>query len=195
MKDYFRGCVLLSGYILESADFFEKSSFDFDKLFYIRTEALKEWEKIFSDLSKAFITPMDREDILYINKRLRQLLFAVQDCAAELYTELPGGFRLLKKPSYEIKNAVVACCKNINCFLKEFSRKGKPPLIKYMNDSEKLILEGEARYFNALESIRRGAGVFNEACKELHALNCLKSCMDSCMEVIYSIEHAIIKNT
>jgi predicted phosphate transport protein (TIGR00153 family) len=200
--NYFDTFVELVGYSCDAADLLHDTMCNFkaEKLY----EKMKEMHAIehkgdearhamVRKLSREFITPIEREDIMAMADSIDNVTDTIEDVLMRMYM-----FNIKKIREYAVKMSeiIVKCCSALKKALAEFSNFRKSQIL------HELLVE-----INHLEE--DGDRLFTEATRDLF-VNCkdpievtawaqtfdfLEKCCDACEDVSDVIESVIMKNT
>ncbi|NLY18168.1 MAG: DUF47 domain-containing protein [Clostridiaceae bacterium] len=200
--NYFDAFVKLVGYSCQAADLLNEivTNFNAGKL----PEKTKEMHNIehsgdferhgvLRKLSREFITPIEREDIMALTDSIDDVTDTIEDVVMRMYMFNIQGIR---EHAIKMTEIIVKCCNALKQALEEFHNFRKSKIL------HNLIVE-----VNVLEE--EGDKLFTEAIRHLY-VNCkdpieviawdqtfsyLESCCDACEEVANVIESIIMKNT
>ena len=144
-------------------------------------------------LAKAFVTPMDREDMAQISANIDEVADSIEEVLQRLYVdevkEIPSSLK-------DFSEKIVGCCELMKKVLEELPTFKKPKKLKDMilelgaleEECDKLYLEGTL-------NIRKENDDFLLIIALRETLYKLERCADACEHVCDSIEMIIMKNT
>ena len=144
-------------------------------------------------LAKAFVTPMDREDMAQISANIDEVADSIEEVLQRLYVdevkEIPSSLK-------EFSEKIVGCCELMKKVLEELPTFKKPKKLKDMilelgaleEECDKLYLEGTLNIRKENDDV-----LLIIALRE--TLYKLERCADACEHVCDSIEMIIMKNT
>ena len=144
-------------------------------------------------LSREFITPIEREDIMSLADAIDDVTDTIEDVLFRLYM---FNIRSVKEHARKMTEIIVKCCNALKQALEEFRHFQKS---KILHD---LIVE-----VNVLEE--KGDKLYTEAVRHLYVnsknvveimawdqtYDYLENCCDACEEVANVIEYIILKNS
>lgn len=144
-------------------------------------------------LSREFITPIEREDIMNLGEEIDNVTDGIEEVIGNIYMY---NISKLMPESVVLSDIVLRCCSTLKDIAVEFKNFRKSATIN------KLIIE-----INALEE--EGGRVFTDAMRRLYTENdnalkiiiwkdifeSLENCCDSCEHAADVIERVIMKNT
>lgn len=158
----------------------------------IEHQADNQTHTIYRELNKAFITPIEREDILNLNQNL--------DTVVDIIDRIAKSFSIFNIktiepdaiPFIEIAIKICNCTKNAIVQLRNFKKpEALQKLVVEINDIEE---EGDECY---AESVKR---LFSSNKEAVHIIKWydiysqIECCIDTCEEISNTIENIILKN-
>ena len=144
-------------------------------------------------LAKAFVTPLDREDIAEISANIDEVADTIEEVLQRLYVdeveEIPEFFKVFA-------NKIVECCELMKKVLEELPTFKKPKKLKEMilnlgaleEECDKLYLEGTL-------NIRKENSDVLLIIALRDTLYKMERCADACEHVCDTIEMIVMKNT
>ncbi len=144
-------------------------------------------------LAKAFVTPLDREDIAEISANIDEVADTIEEVLQRLYVdeieEIPEFFKVFAKK-------IVECCELMRKVLEELPTFKKPKKLKEMilnlgaleEECDKLYLEGTL-------NIRKENSDVLLIIALRDTLYKMERCADACEHVCDTIEMIVMKNT
>ncbi|HIS45371.1 MAG TPA: DUF47 family protein [Candidatus Scatomorpha merdigallinarum] len=144
-------------------------------------------------LVKAFITPIEREDIIDLSHCIDNMTDKIEDVFIRLYT---NNVREMRPDAVEMAKVVVRCCESVKEMLVEFpnfkrSKTLKDHIIR-INTMEE---EADRRFISCMANLHRsGADVLDIiAWREIYKY--IENCADACENVADVVEGVIMDNT
>ncbi len=164
-----------------------------EKLHDIEHEADKKKHAVTDKLSKAFITPIEREDIASLCQNVDEVTDKLEDVAIRLYL---NNVQEIRPEALDIIDVVQKCCNKMVEMLKEFpefrrSKKLKELVIQ-INDLEE---EADRLFISAMRKLH------TESKDALHIIawreifTYLEKCADACEHVADVVESVVMKNS
>ena len=164
-----------------------------DGLHRIEHDADKKKHEMMAVLVKAFITPIEREDIILLSQSIDEVTDKIEDVLIRIYI---NNIRQIRPEALAFIKVIIRCCEALKEVMEEFADFRKS---KTLHD---LIIE-----INALEE--EGDRLFIESMRRLHAevtdpieiiawreiYVYLEKCCDACEHVADVVESVIMKNT
>lgn len=164
-----------------------------DELHRIEHDADKKKHEMMAVLVKAFITPIEREDIILLSQSIDEVTDKIEDVLIRIYI---NNVQQIRPEALAFIKVIIRCCEALKEVMEEFAdfRKSK-------------TLHGLIIEINALEE--EGDWLFIESMRRLHAevtdpieiiawreiYVYLEKCCDACEHVADVVESVIMKNT
>ena len=164
-----------------------------DELHRIEHDADKKKHEMMAVLVKAFITPIEREDIILLSQSIDEVTDKIEDVLIRIYI---NNVQQIRPEALASIKVIIRCCEALKEVMEEFAdfRKSK-------------TLHGLIIEINALEE--EGDRLFIESMRRLHAevtdpieiiawreiYVYLEKCCDACEHVADVVESVIMKNT
>ena len=164
-----------------------------DELHRIEHDADKKKHEMMAVLVKAFITPIEREDIILLSQSIDEVTDKIEDVLIRIYI---NNVQQIRPEALAFIKVIIRCCEALKEVMEEFAdfRKSK-------------TLHGLIIEINALEE--EGDRLFIESMRRLHAevtdpieiiawreiYVYLEKCCDACEHVADVVESVIMKNT
>ncbi len=153
---------------------------------------VKKHELMFA-LNKAFITPIEREDIISLAQNLDDITDTIEDVFLRIYIGDPDE---IKKKALSMADLVVTACEALKVAMEEFpefrkSTKLKEYLIR-INDLEE---EGDHLYIEGMRELHTEENNPLEVIAWRDIYSYLERCMDACEHAADVVETVIMKNS
>lgn len=181
-------------FLKETLKQFEKESLakKMEEMHELEQKADAKRHKMTKALSKAFITPIEREDLLALSSNLDDITDAVEEVLLQIYMSNVSDIR---KDIFPMLNLLLDCIKALEDVLKELkdfkhSKKMETYIIR-VNDLEE---QGDKLYLENMHKLYQEQEVLTILIwREIYG--CLENCMDSCEHVADIVETVVMKNT
>lgn len=159
------------------------------------------FHKLYEQLMKSFVTPIEREDILEIAQKIDNITDLVEDVANRFYM---FDIKEIRADAVPFMEKVVECCDVTMTALKEFKNFAKSKSlhdkILKVNDLEEV---GDRMYMAAVRGLfieEKGSPVKRcsdpiEVWKWREIYHKMELCMDACEDLVDEMEGVSIKNT
>lgn len=144
-------------------------------------------------LAKAFVTPVDREDLDMLSQQLDNVLDLIEEVMQKLYIY---DIKTIQPSAIEYaKNLVKAC--DLLCFImSEFQNFKKSKKIRSLiiecNDVEEVC---DRLYLSSMRNLTKSSVEIHERFCWYKIYDCLESCADACEHVSECVGSIIMKNT
>lgn len=186
----------------QAAKMLEENLTDFDvnqlsdkleELHRIEHDADKKKHEMMAVLVKAFITPIEREDIILLSQSIDEVTDKIEDVLIRIYI---NNVQSIRPEAVRFTKVIIRCCQVLKEIMEEFA-----------NFKKSKTLHGLIIEINALEE--EGDRLFIESMRNLHTqvtdpleiiawreiYNFLEKCCDACEHVADAVESVIMKNT
>ena len=164
-----------------------------DEMHAIEHAADKKKHELLNQLVKAFITPIEREDILDICQNLDDMTDQIEDVLIRLYYNRVTAIR---PDAEKMVDVLIACCEEVAKMMAAFPDFKKSKSIhNHIVRINTLEEEADKLYISGMYRLHgEGRDPFEViAWREIYSE--LEKCMDTCEHVADTVESAIMKNT
>jgi hypothetical protein len=199
--DYFEMMVQAVKYSCKAADMLKTSLQDFapDTL----TDKMSEMHEIehsgdiakhemMSELVRAFITPIDREDIHLLIQGIDDVTDAIEDVLLRLYM---FNVQSVRDEALEFADVIVTCCAALKAMLKEFRHFRKSSSIQdSIVEINRLEEEGDALYTRSVRRLYTTSSDPVELSVWSEIFDRMEKCCDACEAVANQTESVLMKN-
>jgi len=148
--------------------------------------------KLYTELDKTFVTPIDREDLVHLTSKVDNIIDAIEHCAAFIVIyntpELSPAMKELIEITREAVKEVVQTVEKLKHFHKPETL---GPHLVYVNTLEN---KADVVYRVALAQIFSRPQEAVELVRQRDILNAMEMCVDSCEDVMDAIQSVTIKN-
>jgi uncharacterized protein Yka (UPF0111/DUF47 family) len=198
---YFKSFVECATLALEGARLLEDVVHNFDprtipekidKMHEIEHAADVKKHETLNVLLKAFITPIDREDIIGVSQNIDEMCDKIEDVMLRIYI---NHIQSIRPESKELSTIVVKCCEELIELLKEFAD------FKHSKDMKDIIIrinsleeEADKLYIKCMYELH-GSGDALEIMAWRDIYNYLEKCTDTCEHVADIVESVALKNS
>lgn len=199
---YFENFISCAEYSCRAAALLEKEMKNFhpDRIDEM-IEAMHEVERggddktheLMNVLAKAFITPIEREDILELSRNIDEVTDKIEDVLLRLYC---NNIKTIRPDALEIVGVVIKCCDEIKSMLTEFpdfkkSKKLKEHIIR-INTLEE---DADQMFISGMRKLHTESTDPVEIITWREIYIYLEKCVDSCEHVADVVEGVIMKNS
>ena len=151
------------------------------------------WTDAPNAIAKAFVTPIDREDLDLLSHELDSVTDGIEDILQKIYI---NNITEIEPAAIEFAKKIVLSCECLCEIMEEFEnfKKSKKlhDLIVKLNDVEE---ECDKLYLAAARQLMKNPKDTLTALSWREIFDSLESCVDDCEEVSESIASVIMKNT
>lgn len=144
-------------------------------------------------LAKAFVTPVDREDLDMLSHQLDNVVDAIEEVLQQFYIY---NINTVNTDAVAFAKKLVEACELLCVLMGEFENfkrsKRMQPLIIQLNDVEE---ECDRLYLDSLRSLTKSPADALEVISWHSIFDCLESCADACEHVSECVGSVIMKNT
>ncbi len=164
-----------------------------EQIHKIEHEADMKKHELMNMLNKAFITPIEREDIVSLAQNLDDITDTIEDVFLRIYI---CNIDTVKQNAIEMTDLVIAACEALKTAMEEFpefrkSTKLKDYLIR-INDLEE---KGDRLFIEGMRALHTGGedALTVIAWRDIYSY--LERCMDACEHAADIVEAVIMKNS
>lgn len=200
--DYFDGFIKLSEYCCSAARMLDDIIRNYDagslqkkmkEMHEIEHAADLEGHEIIRRLSREFITPIDREDIISLLHEIDDITDLIEDVLLHMYMY---NVKTMRKDALRFSEIILQSVEELKETFKEFKnfRKSKEihKKIVYIN---KLEEDGDNLYTEAVRKLHMTSTDAIEIMTWTIAFNRFEKCCDACEEAVNVVEGIIMKNS
>ncbi len=148
--------------------------------------------EVYATLVKAFITPIDREDILLLTQNIDDITDAIEEAMIHVYI---GCVDEIRPEAIEFCEKIIECCEKVYEMMDEFAEfkhsKKLPELIEQINRIEE---ECDIFYIGHARSLQIHATDPKELIAWREIFKCLEDCADACEHVADVVDTVVMKN-
>lgn len=200
--DYFEGFVRAVKYSCKAAEMLKESLENFDpdtlqdkmtEMHVIEHTADIAKHDMMGELARAFITPIEREDIMLLSQQIDDITDMIEDVLLRTYM-----FNILsvREEALEFADLILQCCDGLKETMKEFRKFRKSTTI---NDTiveiNRLEEEGDALYTRAVRKLYLSSRDPIELSVWREIFDRMEKCCDACEHVANAVESVMMKNS
>jgi predicted phosphate transport protein (TIGR00153 family) len=182
-------------YLVECLENYDPEKIDamMKKMHEIENAADTKKHEMHEALVKAFVTPVDREDLAMLSQNLDQVTDQIEEILQKFYTY---NIQSVQPRIIEFAKKIVKSCELLCELMQEFENfkrsKKIRSLIIALNDVEE---ECDQIYLTSLREITKNPADAYTAISLCKIYDCFESCADACEHACDCVETAIMKNT
>lgn len=199
--NYFDALNKMSSFAYEAAQYLDDAMEDFNPDIVLeKVEGVHDIEhnaddkrhELIMHLTKEFITPIEREDIMELVQKLDTVVDNIDDVLRYTYM---FNIKTIRTSAQKFTNLIVRCTRSMNIAMEKFPYFRRSQDIKdNIVEVNMLEEEGDKLHINALRELFADSDVLG-IIGWSKVLDCLESCLDACEEVVDTVERIIMKNT
>ena len=145
------------------------------------------------ELAHAFITPIEREDIVLLAHALDDVTDAIEDVLIRIYI-----FNITAIPdeAFEFAGIIIRCCNSLKKIMQEFPNFKKPEkLYQGIIEINALEEEGDRMYTDVIRNLYVSCNDPIKVMSWTEIYNRLEKCCDTCEHAANLVEGVIMKNS
>ena len=181
----------------ETVEYILNKAKDADAHVYVAaavTKGLKSQEPCdWSALAKAFVTPIDREDLAELSQNIDEVCDVIEEILQRFYV---NQIQSATRDGILFAKKIAGCCRLMKDMLSELENFKKPEklhsMIVELNHAEE---ECDAIYLESALRVRDLNTDVLEIVAWREIYHCMESCADACEHVADSVETIVMKNT
>ncbi|HJA92603.1 MAG TPA: DUF47 family protein [Candidatus Eisenbergiella merdipullorum] len=199
---YFNSFITCTDYSCQAAHMLEETMADFNvekmeermsAIHTIEHSADMEKHALLNTLSKAFITPIDREDIMLMSQNIDELTDKIEDVLIRIYY---NNIQSIRPDALELMKIVCRCCEAVKKMMEEFADFRHSKLLHeqiiQINSMEE---EADKAYINSMHSLHTTCSDPMTVMTWREIYSYLEKCADACEHVADIVESVVMKNT
>lgn len=144
-------------------------------------------------LAKAFVTPVDREDLDMLSHQLDDVTDKIEEVLQKFYIY---NIQTINPAAIEFAKNIIKSCQMLCSLMAEFENfkrsKNIRPLIVALNDVEE---DCDKLYLSSMRELTKTATDALQAISWRDIYDCLEACADACEHVSECVGSVIMKNT
>ncbi len=143
-------------------------------------------------LMKAFITPIDREDIIQVSQNIDEMCDKIEDVLLRIYI---NHIKTIRPEAKELFGIVVKCCEEVQLMLGEFADfKRSKKLKEHIININSLEEQADKLYIKCMYDLHGGSDVLEiMAWKDIYVY--LEKCTDTSEHIADIVESVAMKNS
>ena len=146
-----------------------------------------------SELMRAFITPIEREDIILLSQSIDEITDKIEDVLLRVYC---NNVQKIRPEALELSRLVIRCCEEAKLMAQEFAdfkrSKGLRDHIIRINTLEE---EADQQFINSMRTLHTTCTDPIEIIVWREIFLYLEKCVDACEHVADTVESVVMKNS
>ncbi len=199
---YFENFIACAEYACQAADLLKKILADFkpeemeqrlDEIHAIEHAADEKKHQMTDRLAKAFITPIEREDMVVLSNRIDDMTDKIEEVFIRIYM---NRITSIRPEAIQMLDIVIGCCKEVANLMGEFadfrhSKKLKEGII-HINTLEE---EADSLFISSMRALHAEREDVFQVLAWREIFEFLEKCADACEHVADGVESVVMKNS
>ena len=144
-------------------------------------------------LAKAFMTPIEREDILLLSQNIDEVTDQIEDVLLRLYC---NNVQVIRPDALKLSEVVIRCCEEAKNMAREFSDfKHSKTLHNHIVNINTMEEEADALFISSLRTLHTTCADPLEIIVWREIYTYLEKCVDACEHVADTVESVVMKNS
>ena len=164
-----------------------------DELHELEHEGDTKRHEITEVIAKAFVTPIEREDIIEISTKIDDITDSIEDVLMHVYIcQVPK----IREGAIEMVRVAISCCETLKTIMEEFvnfkrSKKMMENIIR-INDLEE---EGDQLYINSMYNLHKNCKDPLEVVAWRDIYGYIEKSIDTCEDTADIVQLVVMKNS
>mgnify|MGYP002411479756 CR=1 FL=1 len=164
-----------------------------DRLHEIEHDADMKKHEMMAVLTKAFITPIEREDIGLLSESIDEVTDKIEDVLIRVYI---NDIKQIRPEAVEFAKIVIRCCEALKKVMEEFSEfKKSKALQSLLIEINELEEEGDRLFISSMRKLHVEVTDPIEIIAWREVYIYLEKCCDACEHVADVVASVVMKNT
>ena len=164
-----------------------------DSMHKIEHDADKKKHEMMSVLVKAFITPIEQEDIILLSQGIDEVTDKIEDVLLRIYM---NNVTAIRPEAIDFTKVIIRCCETLKNMMEEFADFQKSTsLHKLIVDINALEEEGDKLFIESMHRLHMEVKDPLEVIAWREIYTYLEKCCDACEHVADTVEGVIMKNS
>ncbi len=144
-------------------------------------------------LAKAFITPIEREDIILLSQNIDDLVDNIEDVLIRLYC---NNIQVIRPDALKTSELIVKCCATVKKVMEEFADfRHSKTLRQHIIDVNTQEEDADQLFIQSIRDLHVNCTDPMEVFSWHELYRYLEHCMDSCEHVADIVESVVMKNS
>lgn len=164
-----------------------------DAIHQVEHDADRKKHEMMAVLVQAFITPIEREDIILLSQCLDEVTDKIEDVMIRLYID---NVRDIRPEAIEFATLLIQCCEALSRLMQEFEHFKKSKVLSdYLIRINELEEQGDQLYIRSMRRLHKETDNVIDIITWREIFTYLEKCCDACEHVADAVESVIMKNT
>ena len=164
-----------------------------DEIHRVEHDADQKKHEMMGVLVKAFITPIEREDIILLSQSIDEVTDKIEDVMIRLYI---NNVKDIRPEAVEFAALLIQCCEALSQMMQEFENFKKSKTLHEclirINEREE---QGDRLFIKSMRKLHKETDNVIDIIAWREIFNYLEKCCDACEHVADAVESVIMKNT
>ena len=199
---YFDNFIACADYACQAAHLLEKGMREFDpdrigdmldEMHAVEHAGDEKKHELLNVLAKAFITPVEREDIILLGQNIDEVTDKIEDVLLRIYC---NNVRSVRPDALELVAVAIKCCGEVKDMLVEFPRfKNSKKLHEHIVNINTLEEEADQLFISSMRNLHTSCDdpIAIIVWREIYIY--LEKCVDACEHVADTVESVVMKNS
>ena len=199
---YFDNFIACADYSRKAAQLLDKGMRQFDpaqigdmieEMHEVEHAGDEKKHELLNVLAKAFITPIEREDIILLGQNIDEVTDKIEDVLLRMYC---NNIKSVRPDALELVAVVIECCDELKETLEEFPRfKNSKKLHEKIVNINTLEEKADQLFISSMRNLHTTCDdpVMIIVWREIYIY--LEKCVDACEHVADTVESVIMKNS
>ena len=164
-----------------------------DELHQVEHAADEKKHELSNVLARAFITPIEREDIILLSQNIDEITDKVEDVMLRLYC---NNVQTIRPDAIEMGAVLIHCCEEVRKLIDEFAdfRRSKK-LREYIIHINTMEEQADKLFIDSMRRLHTSTSDPIEIISWREIYIYMEKCADACEHVADAVESVIMKNT
>ena len=164
-----------------------------DEMHAVEHAADDKKHELLNVLAKAFITPIEREDIILLSQNIDEVTDKIEDVLLRLYC---NNVQRIRPDALKLSEVVIRCCEEAKRMLEEFADfKHSKTLQDHIIRINTLEEEADQLFISSLRTLHTTCTDPLEVIVWREIYIYLEKCVDACEHVADTVESVVMKNS
>lgn len=164
-----------------------------DEMHEIEHAADKKKHALLDTLVKAFITPIEREDIIQMSQNIDEITDKLEDVLIRIYY---NHVRIIRPDALQLVEVVIRCCEEVQKLLNEFADfKHSKSLHDHIIHINSLEEEADKRYISCMYDLHGSDSDLLDVIAWREIYSYLEKCADVGEHIADTVESVVMKNS
>ena len=199
---YFDNFIACADYSRKAAQLLDKGMRQFDpaqigdmieEMHEVEHAGDEKKHELLNVLAKAFVTPIEREDIILLSQNIDEVTDKIEDVLLRMYC---NNIKSVRPDALELVAVVIECCDELKEMLEEFPRfKNSKKLHEKIVNINTLEEKADQLFISSMRNLHTTCDdpVMIIVWREIYIY--LEKCVDACEHVADTVESVIMKNS